>query len=93
MYEIRKYHGDKVMSLTYEGDKESFSVGILAPGEYGFGSIKEEIFTVTSGMISVNVEGTDGWQEYKTGETFAVPAHRNFSLKVDEVSSYICYYR
>ena len=92
MYEIRKYHGDRVMSLTYDDENQSFSVGIIAPGEYEFGAIRKEIFTVTSGEISMRAEPGTDWMTYGVDETFSVPDHKDFSLKVDFVSSYICHY-
>ena len=92
MYELRKYHGDRVQSLTYDDDNTAFSVGILSPGEYQFGAIKKELFTVTSGAISAWVEDQNEWKEYRKGENFAIPSHKNFMLKVDRISSYICYY-
>ena len=92
MYQLRKYHGDRVQSLTYADDKQEFSVGIIAPGEYEFGAIKKEITTVTSGEISVFVEGNDRWMTYHKFETFEIPSHANFKYKVSEISTYICYY-
>ena len=92
MYELRKYHGDRVQSLTYDDDKTAFSVGILSLGEYQFGAIKKELFTVTSGAISAWVEGQNEWKEYSKGENFTIPSHKNFILKVNSISSYICYY-
>lgn len=92
MYEIRKYHGDRVMSLTVEDESESFSVGIISPGEFQFGSIKKEIFTVTSGVINFWVEDNDTWSTHGKNDMFTVPKHKNFKLKVNETSSYICYY-
>ena len=92
MYEIRKYHGDRVMSLTYDDEDQSFSVGIIAPGEYEFGAIRMEVFTVTSGTISVRIEEEGDWITYSLNETFTIPGHSNFSLKADQVSAYICYY-
>ena len=53
MYELKKYFGDRVQSLTYDNDQLAFSVGIISPGEYQFGAIKKEIYTVTSGMHGV----------------------------------------
>ena len=92
MYELKKYHGDRVMSLTYEDESKSFSVGILSPGEYQFGAMKKEIFTVTSGTIRVNVEGAETWTSHSKNETFSVPVQKNFKLSVDDVSTYICFY-
>ncbi len=92
MYQLRKYHGDRVQSLTYRDEKQEFSIGIIAPGEYEFGAIKKEVTTVTSGEISVWVEGSNRWSTYHKGDTFIIPEHKNFKYKVNEISTYICYY-
>ena len=92
MYELKKYHGDRVQSLTYDDDKIAFSVGIISPGEYQFGAIKKEIFTVTYGSISVWEEESNEWNDYENGETFIIRSINNFILKVDKISAYICHY-
>jgi len=93
MLQLRKYHGERVQSLTYDDGKAPFSVGIITPGEYEFGAIKKEVTTVTSGKINVWIEGNNQWEEYSSSETFTVPDHKNFKFKVDETSSYICFYK
>jgi len=92
MFELRKYHGDKVMSLTYDDKVQSFSVGIIAPGEYQFGSLKKEIFTVTSGKIGFWTEDEEEWTTCDLNESFSVPEGKNFKLTVIETCSYICHY-
>ena len=92
MFHLRKYHGERVQSLTYDDGKRAFSVGIISPGEYEFGAIKREITTVTSGKISAWVEGNDQWQDYSAFQEFTIPEHKNFRYKVSETSSYICFY-
>jgi uncharacterized protein YaiE (UPF0345 family) len=93
MYKLRKYHGDRVMSLTHEDDNQAFSVGIIAEGEFEFGAIVDEHYRVTSGKISFWEEGLDEWKTCETGEEFTAHAHKNFKLKADDVSSYICFYK
>ncbi len=92
MFELKKYHGNRVMSLSYEDENDSFSVGIIASGEYEFGAIKSEVFTVTAGEIGCWVEGTEVWTKHGVNETFRVPSRKNFKLSVDKISSYICFY-
>ncbi len=92
MYKLRKYHADRVQSLTYEKDGKSASVGILEVGEYEFGAIVDERYTVTSGKINVWNENSNDWVGYKSGETFEISNHSTFKLKVDEISTYICFY-
>ncbi len=92
MYQLKKYHGDKVQSLTHDDGKLAFSVGIISPGEYEFGSIKKEIFSVTHGSISWWFDGEDNWKTANKEQGFEIHGHKNFKLKVSEVSAYICYY-
>jgi len=92
MYQLRKYYGDKVQSLTYDNGELAFSVGIISPGEYEFGSIKKEVFKVIHGNISFWFDGEDDWKAAAEEEKFEVPGHKNFKLKTNEVSAYICYY-
>lgn len=92
MFELKKYHGNRVMSLTYEDENNSFSVGVIASGEYEFGAIKSEVFTVTSGEISSWAEGNETWTKHGVNETFRIPERNNFKLSVEKISSYICFY-
>lgn len=80
------------MSLTHDGEKEAFSVGIVAPGEYGFGAIAKEHYRVTSGEISFWEEDGKQWKVCREGEEFKVVEHKDFKIKADKVSSYICFY-
>ncbi len=93
MFQLRKYHGERVQSLTYDDGEKAFSVGIISPGEYEFGAIKKEITTVTSGKISAWIEGDDKWKDYTPFQEFTIPEHKNFRYKVSETSSYICCYK
>lgn len=92
MFELKRYHGDRVMSLTYDDDNVSFSVGVISPGEYEFGAMKSEKYTVTSGVIRCWAEGDKEWSTNQINEIFTVPSRKNFKLSVDKISSYICYY-
>ena len=91
MIKLKKYHGERVQSLMYNGQK-SLSVGIMIPGEYEFGSMNKEITTVTSGKIEVWVEGSKEWHTYLQDEKFTIPEHKNFKFRTDEVSSFLCFY-
>jgi len=81
------------MSLTYDSDQNSFSVGIVAVGEFAFGALIDEHYRVTSGKISFWSDETQNWKTYSENEEFIVKRGHDFKLKTDEVSSYICFYR
>ncbi len=93
MYKIRKYHEKKVMSLTYERNQNSFSVGIVAVGEFAFGALIDERYRVTHGAISFWTDETNEWKTYKEGEEFMAKQGHDYKLKATEVSSYICFYK
>jgi uncharacterized protein YaiE (UPF0345 family) len=92
MYKLRKYHGNRVQSLTYEKDRNSASVGIMEEGQYEFGSLARETYTVTSGKISLWNNKTERWNSYVPFSSFLVPENENYKLKVDEISTYLCVY-
>ncbi|RLD67632.1 MAG: hypothetical protein DRI84_01920 [Bacteroidetes bacterium] len=92
MFRIRKYHEKKVMSLTYDGEN-TFSVGIIAVGEFAFGALIDEYYRITSGEIDFWNDETERWVNYKESQEFKVKKGHNYKLKVDGVSSYICFYK
>lgn len=92
MYKIREYHGSKVMSLTHEDGTNSFSIGIVSPGEFEFGAISKEKYRVTSGEIEFWEEDENHWRLIREGKEFSVVDHKNFKMKANKVSSYICFY-
>jgi len=92
MYKIREYHGSKVMSLTNEEENNSFSIGIVSPGEFEFGAISKERYRVTSGEIEFWEEDENHWRLIREGKEFKVIDHKNFKMRTDKVSSYICFY-
>lgn len=92
MYRLRKYHGDRVQSLTYEKDGRAGSVGIMDAGEYEFGAVDKETVTVCDGEIMVKADGESEWKTYKKGETFVIPAHTSFKMKTTGISTYYCIY-
>ena len=47
---------------------------------------------VVSGKLTVKLPD-ENWKDFKAGEMFIVEANKKFQLKVNEDSSYICYYK
>ncbi len=92
MYKIREYHDSKVMSLTNDDEDVAFSIGIVSQGEFEFGAITKERYIVTSGEIEFWEEDEHHWRLIREGKEFEVVDHKNFKMKTDKVSSYICFY-
>jgi len=93
MFKVNTYFDGKVMSLGFENSDGPASAGVMAPGEYEFGTSQKEYMNVTAGALTVMLPGATEWKTFKAGETFIVEANQKFQLKVAEASSYVCLYR
>jgi purine/pyrimidine-nucleoside phosphorylase len=93
MFKVNEYFEGKVTSLVFETAGGKATIGVIAAGEYEFGTSTVEYMTVTSGMMGVMQEGETAWKTYQEFETFMVPANSKFKMKVAEDTSYRCLYR
>ncbi|RLD39004.1 MAG: hypothetical protein DRI74_02220, partial [Bacteroidetes bacterium] len=69
------------------------TIGVMAAGEYEFGTSTVEYMTVTSGKMNVKLPGKEEWKVYGEFETFIVDKDVKFKVKVDNDTSYRCLYR
>jgi purine/pyrimidine-nucleoside phosphorylase len=93
MFKTNEYFEGKVKSISFQGEGGPATVGVMAVGEYEFGTSTKEIMTVTSGKLTVKLPGSDDWNDYEPYDTFTVEPNQKFQLKVTQESSYICLYR
>lgn len=93
MFKVNEYFDGTVKSIAFEGNEGPATVGVMAPGEYEFGTAKREIMHVVSGALTVKLPGSDNWQEFIAGSQFNVPADSKFQLKVAVATAYLCEYR
>jgi uncharacterized protein YaiE (UPF0345 family) len=93
MFKVNEYFDGKVKSISFTEAEGEASVGVLAKGDYEFGTGKSEIMHIVSGRTSVLLPGETAWREVKAGEKFIVPANSKFGIKVLEESAYLCQYR
>lgn len=92
MFKVNEYFNGNVKSLAFTMPECPATIGIMAKGEYEFGTSSKEIMTVTSGKLIVMLPESNEWREYKAFESFNVPANSKFQLRVPEDSSYLCKY-
>lgn len=93
MLNVNEYFGGKVKSIGFDSDSIGLaSIGVMAKGEYTFGTGKPEKMTVVSGALNVLLPGATEWQEFNPGESFRVPGNSEFNLQVAEATSYLCRY-
>ncbi|MCK5761152.1 MAG: pyrimidine/purine nucleoside phosphorylase [Candidatus Delongbacteria bacterium] len=93
MFDTNEYFDGKVKSIAYETAEGPATIGVMAPGDYEFGTSKKEFMTVVSGKLVVLLPNEDDWKEFGPNETFIVEANVKFKVKVKANTSYICLYR
>lgn len=87
------YFDGKVTSRTVlfpDGAKRT--LGIMMPGDYEFGTAEKEIMEILAGKLEVHLPGAVEWQKIEGGQSFEVPAHSKFKLKVEKLTDYCCSY-
>lgn len=93
MFKVNEYFDGTVKSIAFTGAEGPATVGVMAPGDYEFGTGKREVMHVVSGALTVKLPGSDDWRTFGAGEKFDVPADSAFQLKVAEETAYLCEYR
>jgi purine/pyrimidine-nucleoside phosphorylase len=93
MFKVNEYFGGKVKSIGFKTAQYPATVGVIAPGEYEFGTSTVEIMTVVSGKLSAMLPEGKNWIEYGAGKSFTVPASKKFKVKTTEDTAYLCLYR
>ena len=93
MLKVNEYFEGNVKSIAFSTTEGPATVGAMAKGEYEFGTSTKEIMIVTTGRLTVKLPGGNEWKGYKPFETFEVEANKKFQVRIDEESSYVCFYR
>lgn len=93
MFKVNEYFDGKVKSIAFENEGGPATIGVMAPGEYEFGTSTVEHMMVVSGLLTVMLPGESGWQDYREGETFIVDKDSKFAVRVKEATAYRCIYK
>ncbi|MBA1187922.1 pyrimidine/purine nucleoside phosphorylase [Pseudomonas monteilii] len=93
MFKVNEYFDGTVKSIAFTGQEGPATLGVMAPGEYEFGTAKREIMHVVSGALTAKLPGSDSWETFESGSQFQVPADSKFQLKVAVDTAYLCEYR
>jgi len=93
MFKTNEYFDGNVKSIAFEMPDGPATIGVMAAGEYNFGTSSIEHMTVTSGELLVMLPGETEWKSYKPFETFIVAKGVTFNVKAQADTSYLCLYR
>ena len=92
MFNVNEYFDGKVKSIAYETPECPATIGVMAKGEYEFGTTKMEVMTVISGKLIVKLPDCDCWKEYGKYDSFIIKANKKFQVKTEGEATYICRY-
>jgi len=92
MFKVNEYFDGKVKSIAFNISENDATIGVMAAGEYTFGTSTIELMTINSGQMQVKHPGSDEWKTYNAGETFRVEANQSFDVKMDTDTAYLCVY-
>jgi hypothetical protein len=93
MFKVNEYFDGTVKSLSFTMAEGPATIGVMAPGEYEFGTSQLEVMHVVAGSLTVKLPGRDDWETFASGDRFTVPANSTFQLKVATDTAYLCEYR
>lgn len=93
MFKVHEYFDGKVKSLAFQTAEGPATIGVMAPGDYEFGTSTVEIMTVVSGALTVKLPGSEAWTTYMAGDGLTDAAGLKFQLKVAADAAYLCLYR
>lgn len=93
MFKVNEYFDGSVKSIAFGMSAGPATIGVMAVGEYEFGTSQLEVMHVVAGSLTVKLPGSDSWECFTSGSQFIVPANSKFQLKVTEETAYLCEYR
>lgn len=92
MFDVNEYFDGKVKSIAFKGEILPSTVGVMAPGEYEFGTNQKETMTVIAGALIIKLPNSNEWKTFTAGESFNVDANVSFGVQVTTDTAYLCTY-
>jgi uncharacterized protein YaiE (UPF0345 family) len=92
MFKINEYFDGQVASIAFQTATLPATVGVMAVGEFKFGTTQKETMTVVSGALTVKLPGSEDWKTFNAGDQFVVQANETFQLQVTQETAYLCTY-
>lgn len=93
MFKSNEYFDGNVKSIAFTTKEGPATVGVMAVGEYEFGTDSIEIMSVVSGAMDIKMPGSDTWQTFQQGQKFEVAKGVKFGVRIVDETSYLCLYR
>ena len=86
------FDGRCVSHTVLFADGKKKTLGVILPASLHFSTQAPEIMEVVAGHCRVKIEGNSQWDEYRAGESFAVPGNSSFEIEATEPLHYVCHF-
>ena len=90
MLKHNTYFDGKVQSIGFERLGRRMTAGVIAPGEYHFGTDAPERMSVTSGELFVRGAAGGEWRSYPAGTAFEIAGKGGFDVRATAPAAYLC---
>ncbi len=90
--QVNEYFDGNVKSIGFENSEGRATAGVMAIGEYEFGTSEPERVKVVSGELIVKLPGDDKYTPYPAGQEFCVASGETCQLRVEQATAYLCFY-
>lgn len=84
------YFDGQVQSIGFERHGRRATAGVIAAGEFHFGTDAPERMTITSGVLEVRLAGQSAWALFPVGTAFEVPGKSGFDVRATAPVAYVC---
>lgn len=89
---VNEYFDGNVKSIGFENSEGRATAGVMATGDYEFGTSENELMKIVSGQLEAKLPGSDTFETFDAGTEFRVAANEKFQVKVAETTAYLCFY-
>jgi uncharacterized protein YaiE (UPF0345 family) len=90
--QVNEYFDGAVKSIGFENSEGRVTAGVMAAGDYEFGTREPERMKITSGELAAKLPGSDEFQTFAAGSEFCIEANLKFQVQVKEATAYMCFY-
>jgi uncharacterized protein YaiE (UPF0345 family) len=88
MLKHNSFFDGNVQSIGFERLGRRMTAGVIAPGEYHFGTESPERMIIVSGEVEAKLAGQ--WRPYPAGTAFEVPGKSGFDVRAKAPAAYLC---
>ena len=84
------YFDGKVQSIGFSRNGRRATAGVIAPGEFHFGTDAPERMTIVSGELAAKPDGSSTWTTYPAGTAFEIAGKSGFDVRATQPVAYLC---